>query len=73
VLKSDGLLYLCVKQGDTEKFVQKNEYKGHTKFFSFYNQEEFNTLIESCGFKVVKLWVDEKKDTWINIFATVIN
>ncbi|MFH1592975.1 MAG: methyltransferase domain-containing protein [Candidatus Woesearchaeota archaeon] len=70
ILKPAGLIYLSVKQGDEEKFVEKDEYKGRTKFFAFYTQDEFKNLIESCNFKIVKVLIDNKKDTWINVFAT---
>lgn len=70
ILKPAGLIYLSVKQGNEEKFVEKDEYKGRTKFFAFYTQDEFKNLIESCNFKIVKVLIDNKKDTWINVFAT---
>jgi ubiquinone/menaquinone biosynthesis C-methylase UbiE len=70
VLKPNGLLYISVKQGAEEKFVEKEEYRGKTKFFAFYTEDEFKNLIESCNFKILKIIIDKKKDTWINVFAT---
>jgi ubiquinone/menaquinone biosynthesis C-methylase UbiE len=70
ILKPAGLIYLSVKQGNEEKFVEKDEYKGKTKFFAFYSQDKFKNLIESCNFKIVKVLIDNKKDIWINVFAT---
>jgi len=70
ILKPAGLIYISVKQGNEEKFVEKDEYKGRTKFFAFYTQDEFKNLIEPCNFKILKVLIDEKKDTWINVFAT---
>lgn len=70
ILKPDKLIYLSVKQGNEEKFVEKDEYKGRTKFFAFYTQDEFKNLVESCNFKILKVLIDKKKDTWINVFAT---
>ena len=70
ILKPAGLIYLSVKQGNKEKFVEKDEYKGRVKFFAFYTQDEFKNLIESCNFKIIKVLIDNKKDTWINVFAT---
>jgi ubiquinone/menaquinone biosynthesis C-methylase UbiE len=70
ILKPAGLIYLSVKQGNEEKFVEKDEYKGRTKFFAFYSEDEFKNLIESCSFKILKVLIDKKKDTWINVFAT---
>ncbi|MBS3171233.1 methyltransferase domain-containing protein, partial [Candidatus Woesearchaeota archaeon] len=45
ILKPAGLIYLSVKAGTEEKFVQKEEYKGRTKFFAFYTEDEFKNLI----------------------------
>ena len=70
ILKSAGLIYLSVKKGSEEKFVEKDEYKGRTKFFAFYTEDEFKNLIESYNFKILKVLIDKKKDTWINVFAT---
>ena len=71
ILKPAGLIYLSVKAGTEEKFVQKEEYKGRTKFFAFYTEDEFKNLIESCNFKILKVIIDKKKDNiWINVFAT---
>ncbi len=70
ILKPRGILYISVKQGTEEKFVEKEEYQGLTKFFAFYTEAEFKRLVESCGFKILKIFLDKKKDTWINVFAT---
>jgi ubiquinone/menaquinone biosynthesis C-methylase UbiE len=69
VLKPNGFLYISVKQGTEEKFVKKEEYRGKIKFFAFYTEEEFKNLIKSCNFKILKVIIDKKKDTWINVFA----
>lgn len=73
VLKSNELLYISVKQGLEEKFVEKEGYRGRTKFFAFYTEEEFKNLLESCNFNILKIIIEKKKDTWINIFATKID
>ncbi|MBZ1345537.1 MAG: methyltransferase domain-containing protein [Candidatus Nealsonbacteria bacterium] len=71
ILKPAGLIYISVKAGTEEKFVQKEEYKGRTKFFAFYTEDELKNLIESCNFKILKVIIDKKKDNiWINVFAT---
>lgn len=69
VLKPNGLLYVSVKQGAEEKFLEKEEYHGKTKFFAFYTVPEFKELIISCGFKILEVVIDKKSDTWINVFA----
>ena len=71
ILKPSGLIYLSVKQGDDEKFVEKGEYKGRTKFFAFYSETEFKNLFEVCDFNIVKVTKDDKKgNLWLNVFAT---
>jgi len=70
ILKPNGLLYISVKQGTGEKFIEKEEYRGKIKFFAFYTEDKFKNLIESCNFKILKVIIDKKKDTWINVFAT---
>lgn len=70
VLKTGSLLYISVKEGKDEKILKKDEYKGRVKFFSFYKQEDFTDLVESCNFYVKKVLLDAKKDTYINLFAT---
>ena len=70
ILKPNGLMYISVKQGDEEKFVESEDFKGKTRFFAFYNENEFKNLIESCNFKILKVIIDKKKETRICLFAT---
>jgi len=78
VLRPAGLMFISIKAGTEEKFVQKEEDKGWAKFYAFYTEDEFKNLIESCGFKIIKVIIRKKKDidnvhvenTWINVFAS---
>lgn len=69
VLIKGGILSISVKAGQGERFVEKDEYLGFSKFYSFYSEDEIVALINSQGFKILKITIDKKKDTWINIFA----
>ena len=77
ILKSYGLMYISVKAGTGEKFIQKKEDKGRTKFYAFYTKDEFKNLLRSCNFKILKVIINNKKDidnpqiknTWVNVFA----
>ena len=70
VLKTGGLLYFSVKQGEGEKFVAKEEYRGQTKFFAFYTLLELQKLFAATGLEIIQTSQDVKKNnTWINIFA----
>ncbi|MBN2094699.1 MAG: methyltransferase domain-containing protein [Candidatus Aenigmarchaeota archaeon] len=71
ILKSGGLMFISVKQGEGEKFVRKDYYNGSAKFFAFYTREEFEALLGSAGFKVEKVLVKNKNNgTWISVFAS---
>ena len=78
ILKSSGIIFISIKSGTGERFIQKEEDKERTKFYAFYTEDEFKNLIESCNFKILKVIINTKEDidnfriknTWINIFAT---
>jgi ubiquinone/menaquinone biosynthesis C-methylase UbiE len=69
VLKPKGLLSISVKAGLGERFVEKKEYNGFSKFYSFYSEEEITELISSQGFKIQTITIDNKNEDWINVFA----
>jgi len=70
ILKPNWLIYISVKWGSSEeKFITKESYLGNNKFFSFYNKEEFENLIKSCCFQILKTSIDKWENLWINIFA----
>ena len=69
ILKPRALLYISIKEGDKEKFVKKDEYKGYTKLFAFYSKKELKNLIKSSKFNILKIIINRKKDVWINVFA----
>ena len=70
VLRGGGLLYISVKEGKGEHFIEKERYKGGKKFVAFYSKDEFEKLIGSCGFKLFRTLIERKGETtWINLFA----
>lgn len=69
ILKSDGLMYINVEKGTQEKFLRKKEYKNKPRLISFYTTEEFEKLVEDCGFSILKKLVDADPYGWIKIFA----
>lgn len=69
ILKPGGLLCLGVKKGDGEKLVKEKRYKNKERFIAFYNEEELKNLVESCGFKIIKVIIDQKEISWIDVFA----
>jgi len=47
VLKSDGILYVCVKEGKGEKFVIDKEDSSTKRFFAFWKKDEFLDFTEA--------------------------
>lgn len=69
VLKSEGILFLSVKEGYGEKFLVNDDYKKIPRFYSLYQQKELENLVEEAGFKIMNSKKEQKKDTWICTFA----
>ena len=78
ILKKDGVLYIAVKEGEGETFIENQgsfkgeEYKNNPRFFAFYKQVELEELLKSVGFKVLEVINDETDSEgrhWIEIFA----
>ncbi|MBN1644731.1 class I SAM-dependent methyltransferase [Candidatus Woesearchaeota archaeon] len=44
ISKNNSIIYLGVKQGDGEGFVEDNRYPGTKRWFSFYQDEELREL-----------------------------
>ena len=40
LLRSNGVLYVCVKEGEGEKLMDDKHYKDTKRFFAFWTQEE---------------------------------
>ena len=68
VLKPNGILFIGVKQGEGERFVQEDNME---RFFAYYTKEELEKLIEETGFKILQTTIVEKGDAiWIRTIAT---
>jgi SAM-dependent methyltransferase len=68
-LKSEGILFVGVKEGTGEKFRSRD---GHKRFFSFYSEDEICTLMNQAGFGILESWLevdDVHPDPWINVVA----
>jgi ubiquinone/menaquinone biosynthesis C-methylase UbiE len=75
VLKNDGLLYICVMKGSSEKMVEKSAAvdKMGPRFFAFYDKEELSNLLDQAGFKTIYTFIDKYlKVDWLNIYARKI-
>jgi hypothetical protein len=70
-LRSRGALYIGVKEGDGERWVEQRD--GHRRFFAFYRADELDELLAAYGFTVVESWLDTdslgRPERWINRIA----
>ncbi|MFB6181873.1 MAG: class I SAM-dependent methyltransferase [Candidatus Magasanikbacteria bacterium] len=76
VLKPEGTIFMSFKQGEGEKFVEKDRYNGNQKFFAYYTKDEIKELLNSHNFKIKNIFLEnsekfQKNLTWISIFATI--
>jgi len=73
-LRHGGILYIGVKQGDGERWVEFGP--GQHRFFTFYSADEFDGLLAESGFRVLEGWIAEdsrgRPEGWINRLATLI-
>ncbi|HET9223492.1 MAG TPA: class I SAM-dependent methyltransferase [Roseiflexaceae bacterium] len=73
VLRQGGALYIGVKEGDGERWVEQRP--GHQRFFAFYQPEELDALLAAHGFAVIERWLDTdslgRPERWINRIATL--
>lgn len=53
ILKSDGTMFIGVKQGEGEKQVIDSLSDGNSRYFSFFEKDEIEGLVEGAGFRVV--------------------
>ena len=53
VVKSGGIGFFAVKEGDDERMV-KGSLKGDERFFAFYKEEEFLKLLQENRFEVLE-------------------
>lgn len=52
MLKQGGLIFIGVKQGEGERSIVDSLSDGNSRFFSFYQKDEIQTLVKAAGFNV---------------------
>ena len=68
VLKPSGVMFIGVKQGEGERFVQEDNME---RFFAYYSKKELEKLIKEIGFKILKTVILQSGDAiWIRTVAT---
>jgi SAM-dependent methyltransferase len=68
-LRPGGILYIGVKQGDGERWIEHPA--GARRFFAFYQPPELDKLLVTAGFRVREAWVDADtlgREPWLGRF-----
>ena len=68
ILNKGAIIFIAIKKGNTQGFIYKEDLNVY-KYYSLYEIEEIKGIMENKGFRIVDLIIEEKKDTWINIYA----
>jgi len=70
VLKTNGVLYVAVKEGEGEKIVQSPKVQNEPRFYAFYKQIEFESELKQNGFDIINAYIEDIEGVqWLNIFA----
>jgi len=75
VLAPKGIMYLSVKSGTGEGLEEDKRYGGKPKWYSYFESEEINNLLEKSGFKILENYAIQYDDKyriahpWMNIFC----
>lgn len=65
VLKKDGIGFITMKEGEGERVDEKTG-----RLFTYYNEEEFTSVLESVGFSVLEVGRrDTEKDNWLIFYV----
>jgi len=71
-LRPGGVLYIGVKEGEGERWVE--HCAGRQRFFAFYQVRELDALLRTHGFSVTEGWLTDdslgRRERWINRIAT---
>lgn len=70
ILKSNGVIYIAVKEGDGEKLIEKKQYDNSPRFYSFFRKQELEDCLKKANFKVIKSAVSDDEGTkWVEVTA----
>jgi 2-polyprenyl-3-methyl-5-hydroxy-6-metoxy-1,4-benzoquinol methylase len=74
ILVNDGILYISLKEGLGSEMINDVRYGGVNKFYVYYQPEEIENLLNSIGFKIIEIYLKEKRtsydtNSWIHIFC----
>jgi len=70
ILRKDGLMFLCVLEGEGEKMEKTSKFEKYDRFFAYYTKDSIESLIKSADFDLIKSEVEVKpRGNWINLFC----
>lgn len=71
ILRTDGVLYLVLKEGTGEKVVEEEKLRRVVKrFFSFFTKEEIVDFLQKAKFNILEVKKFTSKSTvWLYVFA----
>lgn len=70
VLKPEGLMFLCVLEGEGEKMEKTMKFQEYERFFAYYSKDRIEDLMDKADFNVINCEVEEKpRGSWINLFC----
>lgn len=70
VLQPGGILYLSVKLGDGEAWVGNPYDSVRQRFFTYWQPEELDILLETAAFHIIDGWQEQgRRDTWLVRYA----
>ncbi|MEM3364754.1 MAG: class I SAM-dependent methyltransferase [Candidatus Micrarchaeia archaeon] len=70
VLKPKGVIFISVKQGRGERFIQKDVYKkGTHMFYRFYTRKSITELLDKNGFEPINVWTETTRSKWVSVIA----
>ncbi|MBK8901675.1 MAG: class I SAM-dependent methyltransferase [Anaerolineaceae bacterium] len=70
VLQPGGVLYLSVKLGDGEAWVTNPYDQTHPRFFTYWQPEMLDALLETAAFHIIEGWQEQgRRDTWLVRYA----
>jgi hypothetical protein len=73
-LRPGGVLYIGVKQGDGERWVEHES--GRRRFFMFYQEDQLDAQLRSAGFAIRESWASAdsrgRPEAWIARLAEAV-
>ncbi len=71
VLKETGIIYIGLKEGETEGFEPSHKLNNSDVYVSHYTQGEIEEKLRECNFEIITTYIENDAEgiSWINTFA----